>query len=89
MLDSVTLVSRQVDSATGQDLSQNRQPELRNIDITIVVLATVFVGLRFFSRWKAGVHYGVDDYTLLLALVRRMSSSLGAADEDRRAFSSV
>jgi hypothetical protein len=64
-----SLSLRQMDPTATQDISQNRQSELIDIDITIVALATLFVGLRFFSRWKAGVYWGIDDYTLLLALV--------------------
>ncbi|KAI9742195.1 MAG: hypothetical protein M1818_004095 [Claussenomyces sp. TS43310] len=56
------------DIATNQDLAENRQDSLRASNISVVILATVFVGLRFFARWKAAICWGLDDYFLLLAL---------------------
>lgn len=52
----------------SQDLSQNKQSSLRGQTIATVILATCFVGLRFFARWKAGVRWGIDDWLTVVAL---------------------
>lgn len=57
-----------MDAATGQDLSQSRQGELRTTTIIMIVLAACFVALRFIARWKAGVYWGIDDYLAVVAL---------------------
>ncbi|KAH7418835.1 hypothetical protein BKA64DRAFT_763598, partial [Cadophora sp. MPI-SDFR-AT-0126] len=51
----------------GQDLSQNKQSNLRSTNITLVILAGFFVGLRFLSRWKKRAYIGIDDCFILLA----------------------
>lgn len=61
-------MSSMIDPTTGQDLSQNRQHELREVTIIMIVLAAAFVALRFIARWKAGVYWGVDDYLAVLSL---------------------
>ncbi|KAH8589763.1 hypothetical protein B0O99DRAFT_472010, partial [Bisporella sp. PMI_857] len=53
----------------GQDLSENTQSNLRLTNITLVILAGIFVGLRFISRWKKRAYIGIDDYFILLAYV--------------------
>jgi len=55
--------------AATPDLSQNRQAELRITMIFITVLATCFVGLRFYARGLKQVRYGWDDWVILFALV--------------------
>lgn len=57
-------------NTSGQDLSQNKQSSLRSTNITLVILAGFFVGLRFLSRWKKRAYNGVDDYFIVLAYVR-------------------
>jgi hypothetical protein len=61
---------------SSQDLSGNRQAEISNAAIITVSLATLFVFLRFYTRWMKGVHFGVDDYALLLALVGKEADLL-------------
>lgn len=55
-------------SATG-DTHESQQARLRASTIALVILAAVFVALRFSSRWKKRLSIGIDDYTLLVALV--------------------
>lgn len=62
-------------SANGQDLSENKQGEIRGTMISVVVLAFAFVALRFFARWRAGVHWGIDDYLCVVALVSSLHIS--------------
>ncbi|KAH6662056.1 hypothetical protein B0J14DRAFT_611323 [Halenospora varia] len=54
-------------NTAGQDLSQNKQSNLRSTNITLIILAGFFVGLRFLSRWKKRAYIGIDDYFILLA----------------------
>ncbi|CZR51424.1 related to integral membrane protein [Phialocephala subalpina] len=56
-------------NTSGQDLSQNKQSNLRSTNIALVVLAGFFVGLRFLSRWKKRAYIGIDDYFIILAYV--------------------
>ena len=56
-------------AASGLDLSQNKQSNLRSTNITLVVLAGLSVGLRFLSRWKKRAYIGIDDYFIVLAYV--------------------
>lgn len=51
------------------NLSESRQTELRATNIAIVLLCVGFVCLRLISRHMTGAGYGIDDYTLLVALV--------------------
>lgn len=57
----------------GQDLSQNKQSNLRSTNITLVILAGFFVGLRFLSRWKKRAYIGIDDCFILLAYAALLS----------------
>jgi hypothetical protein len=59
-----------IDPALGYDPSENRQAEIRVTMISTVALAGFFIGLRFLARYKAGVHYGIDDWSLVVAYVR-------------------
>jgi hypothetical protein len=45
-------------------------PELRNTTTTLLILASVFVVLRFAARFKRGLSYGADDWMIVVALVR-------------------
>jgi hypothetical protein len=72
--------------ASGRDLTENRQTELRATNITIVALAVFFVGLRFFSRWSKGVKFGADDWTILLALVSWSSGTMTGLSLTRDSF---
>lgn len=58
-----------IDPTLGYDPTENRQPEIRIIMISTVALAGFFIFLRFFARYKAGVHYGIDDWSLVVAYV--------------------
>ena len=55
--------------ASGLDLSQNKQSNLRSTNIVFVVLAGLCIGLRFLSRWKKRAYIGIDDYFIVLAYV--------------------
>lgn len=44
------------------------QPALITNDAIIIPLGAVFVGLRFFARWKRGLEYGMDDWMIAVAL---------------------
>lgn len=55
---------------TVEDPLANRGPELSGTTTALLVLATVFVGLRFWARWTVGFHYGLDDWFMVLGLVR-------------------
>ncbi|PVH68152.1 hypothetical protein DL98DRAFT_662305 [Cadophora sp. DSE1049] len=57
----------------GQNLAQNKQSNLRSTNITLVILAGFFVGLRFLSRWKKHAYIGIDDYFILLAYAALLS----------------
>ncbi|KAH9204023.1 hypothetical protein DL95DRAFT_499094 [Leptodontidium sp. 2 PMI_412] len=46
-----------------------QQPHLKATNIAIIILAGLFVVLRFVARWKKGVHIGLDDYFIVLAFV--------------------
>lgn len=37
---------------------------------TLLVLATIFVGLRFWARWTIAARYGLDDWLIVAGLVR-------------------
>lgn len=54
----------------GVNMSDDRQPQLTGQTIAIVSLAVVFVTLRLAARWNRGANLGVDDYLMLLAIVR-------------------
>lgn len=45
----------------------NYQPV--TVDIVLLILTTLFVGLRLYSRRLQGVNYGVEDWTILGGLV--------------------
>lgn len=49
-------------------LKDNRQSELRATSVAIVLLAVVFVVLRFISRRMVGIGIGSDDIMIYVAL---------------------
>ena len=51
------------------NLSESRQGELRATNISMVILAVIFVALRLIARIYTRVGLAIDDYTLLVALV--------------------
>ncbi|ORY72149.1 uncharacterized protein BCR38DRAFT_383396 [Pseudomassariella vexata] len=50
-------------------LQADRGPELTGTTTALLVLATVFVGLRFWARYTVRYELGLDDLTVMLALV--------------------
>ncbi|KAJ3956366.1 hypothetical protein N0V92_007094 [Colletotrichum tropicale] len=54
---------------TVEDPLANRGPELSGTTTALLVLATVFVGLRFWARWTVGFHYGLDDWFMVVGLI--------------------
>ncbi|KAH8695863.1 hypothetical protein GQ44DRAFT_790170 [Phaeosphaeriaceae sp. PMI808] len=56
-------------SATNDDPLRDRGPELSGITTTLLVLTTVFVGLRFWARYIVGFQYGLDDWFMVVGLV--------------------
>lgn len=61
---------------TPEQIAENQGPGIIAACLTVAVLATVAVVLRFLARTFQKVKIGVDDYLILLALVR--TSSLGS-----------
>ena len=50
------------------------------LTIAMAVLATFFVFLRFFCRWKKGISLGAYDYVILLSMVSTELGNLKLAD---------
>ncbi|KAK1565900.1 uncharacterized protein LY79DRAFT_644668 [Colletotrichum navitas] len=57
------------DTSDISDPLADRGPELSGTTTALLVLATVFVGLRFWSRWVVKFKYGADDWFMVAALV--------------------
>lgn len=55
--------------ASAVDLSENHQGEYRTQTIAMTALGLFFVILRFTARWKKGLSFGWDDYTMVLSVV--------------------
>jgi hypothetical protein len=53
---------------SGHDMS-DRGPELRDTTTALLILAFVFVALRFIARSKRGLSYGADDWMIVVSLV--------------------
>ena len=53
----------------GVDLDATRGPYLLWVCVSMIILSTLAVGLRFLSRKLAGLTYLFDDWTILIALV--------------------
>lgn len=49
--------------------SENSGPTQISTTTVLLVLATVFVGLRFWARWNVAAKYGLDDYLIVAGLV--------------------
>lgn len=56
-------------TATDHD-THDPAPKLRNTTTALLVLALVFVALRFAARFKRGLTYGADDWMIVVSLVR-------------------
>ncbi|KAF9875567.1 integral membrane protein [Colletotrichum karsti] len=54
---------------TITDPLADRGPELSGTTTALLVLATVFVGLRFWARWTVGFNYGLDDWFMVVGLI--------------------
>ncbi|KAK1674509.1 hypothetical protein BDP55DRAFT_176661 [Colletotrichum godetiae] len=57
------------DTSALEDPLADRGPELSGTTTALLVLATVFVGLRFWARWTVGFHYGLDDWFMVVGLI--------------------
>ncbi|KAK1976916.1 hypothetical protein LZ30DRAFT_804370 [Colletotrichum cereale] len=57
------------DTSDLADPLADRGPELSATTTTLLVLATVFVGFRFWSRWVVRFKYGADDWFMVAGLV--------------------
>ncbi|CZR56356.1 related to integral membrane protein [Phialocephala subalpina] len=55
-------------SATSTQASvPTQQPHLKATNIVVIILAGLFVVLRFVARWKKRANIGLDDYFIVLA----------------------
>ena len=71
------------------NLSESRQAELRATNISMVILAVIFVVLRLIARIYTRVGLAIDDYTLLVALVSQyVALPDGSADQTPSSFCS-
>ncbi|KAF6843844.1 integral membrane protein [Colletotrichum musicola] len=57
------------DTVVIDDPLADRGPELSGTTTALLVLATVFVGLRFWARWTVGFNYGLDDWFMVVGLI--------------------
>ncbi|GJC80683.1 satratoxin biosynthesis SC1 cluster protein 4 [Colletotrichum liriopes] len=57
------------DTSGLEDPLADRGPELSGTTTALLVLATIFVGLRFWARWAVGFKYGLDDWFMVAGLV--------------------
>ncbi|KAL9594201.1 MAG: hypothetical protein Q9219_007163 [cf. Caloplaca sp. 3 TL-2023] len=53
---------------TPADFADNRGPTIRAAQLTVAILATLGISLRFLARYLQKSGYGIDDYAVLLAL---------------------
>lgn len=51
---------------SAADLAANQGPGIIAANLTVAILATIAVALRFTARWKAGIK--ADDWLILAAL---------------------
>ncbi|EMD60722.1 hypothetical protein COCSADRAFT_29913 [Bipolaris sorokiniana ND90Pr] len=56
-------------STPNQPGKSDPGPELRNTTIALLVLASIFVALRFAARLKRGLTYGADDWMIMFSLL--------------------
>ena len=54
---------------TRESLYDSRTGELNGTTTALLVLATAFVGLRFWARYLNRASYGSDDWMMVAALV--------------------
>lgn len=57
--------------ATPADASENIQPTQISTTTILLVLATIFVVLRFWARHYVAATYGLDDWLIVAGLVSR------------------
>ena len=72
---------------TPEDLVANHGPGIIAGNLTVAILATIAVVLRLAVRYVQKTKYGVDDFLILLALVRCQNrlarfTSLGLTFDD-------
>lgn len=48
---------------------QDTGPEQTTTTTVLLVLATIFVALRFWARWNVAARYGIDDWLIVAGLV--------------------
>ena len=60
---------------TPEQWAENRGPRIIAANLTVAILATIAVALRFLARRLQESKIGVDDYLILLSLVRHLSLS--------------
>lgn len=56
-------------AAATQDLSQDIRVKVLIFSAVSLFIATIFVGLRFYARYKQKAAYGDDDWLMVLSLV--------------------
>jgi hypothetical protein len=61
-------------------------PGLRNTTTALLVLAFLFVALRFAARAKRGLTYGADDWMIVVSLVCTYASPISALDSSSLAY---
>lgn len=79
--------------ASFEDMLQSRMnsdmsdpgPNLRGTTTALLVLAFIFVVLRFAARYKRGLTYGADDWMIVVSLVCALASLTSASDNLLRA----
>lgn len=64
-------------SMPSMDLSQTRQPSLYASSTVPFFAAFLCVGLRFWCRWKNTAGLWLDDWLILVSLVRTVASAPG------------
>ncbi|CCF44726.1 hypothetical protein CH063_00527 [Colletotrichum higginsianum] len=56
------------DTSGLQDPLADKGPEQTTTTTVLLVLATIFVALRFWARWSVGFKYGLDDWFMVVGL---------------------
>lgn len=54
---------------TLAELTENQGPRITAAELTVTIIATVAVAMRFLSRRVQRAQYGLDDWLILAALV--------------------
>ncbi|KAF5852273.1 hypothetical protein GGP41_001011 [Bipolaris sorokiniana] len=62
------MIQHPLHSTPNQPGKSDPGPELRNTTIALLVLASIFVALRFAARLKRGLTYGADDWMIMFSL---------------------